>query len=92
MDDTSYGWFECAKTLVKLVQDKPKVRAKIAKFLCDYVGGLYEIVRVRDSKVKGRLLLLWRNEYIVNANFDPESDSYLKNVIDSYYKIYAKAV
>ena len=90
MDDTTYGWFECAKALVKIVQDKPKVRGKIAKFLSDYVSGLYEINRVKTSKVRARLFLLWKNEYIANANFDPESDSYLKNVIETYYKIYEK--
>ena len=88
MKETTYGSFPAALILQKRVArlDDAKIRMKVSNTLQDFNTGLRFIEDVQDPRYRKRLALLWRNDFLSSVNIDPHIDSYLKNVLSTYYR------
>lgn len=88
MKKTTFGSFPAALILYERVKriDDAKIRRKVSNTLQDFNTGLRFIEGIEDLRYRKRLALLWRDDFLKAINIDPRIDSYLKNVLSTYYR------
>lgn len=88
MKKTTFGSFPAALILQERIEsiNDSKVTRKVSNTLQDFNTGLRFIEGIEDSRYRKRFALLWRNEFLARVNIDPRVDSYLKNVLSTYYR------
>jgi len=87
MDNTTFGNFPSAMILCeKIFKNDKKFKSKIGDFIQDYIEGTLALNLVKDSTLRKRMQLLWRNSFMESVNFGEDIDTYVKNVIVAYYR------
>jgi len=65
---------------------RPRLTNKVGNFLQDYMQGLSNIMSMPDKKIKRRMLVLWKEEFLKHTDGYLAVDTLLKNVIVAYYR------
>jgi hypothetical protein len=83
MQATTFGSFPAAQILADKL-DKlgdPTVTKKVSRLLQDLNTGLSHIEKISDPLYRGRLALLWRDDFLAKLAILPDVDKFLSNVI-----------
>jgi len=87
MDKTTFGSFKSSVILCeKIANEDKKFKNKIGDFIKDYIEGVLVLNTIENSTIRKRMQLLWRETFIENVNFRTDIDTYVKNVIVTYYR------
>ena len=86
LDLTTFGSFESAKTLIKLLRENPEFEKKVCSLISSYSQGLSHIRGIKHSGYRKAIALLWRNDYFSRVNFMPEIDTYARCVMTAYFR------
>ena len=88
MNAATFGAFPAAGALVDLLDNHPDPRtaAKVSRLLQDFNAGLGHIAAVSHAGYRGRLALLWRDDFLRRVAIDPVLDKFVRNVICTHAK------
>ena len=86
LDLTTFGSFESAKTLIKLLRENPEFEKKVCSLVSSYAQGLAHIRDIKHNGYRKAIALLWRNDYFSRVNFIPEINTYTKCVMTAYFR------
>lgn len=90
MNEFTFGDTPAAKTLVKMVENNPSHRKKVAVTLTQFLEGLWQLTLIKDKRLAGFCMIKWRDHAIqrfdLKSNMTPEIKSYATNVITMYWR------
>ena len=86
IDITTFGSFESAKTLAKLINQKPEFEKKVCGLISSYIAGLTYIGFIPHKGYKKAIALLFKNDYYSRIDFDENIDTYIRCVMTAYFR------
>ena len=86
IDFTTFGSFESAKTLAKLINQKPEFEKKVCSLISSYIAGLTYIGFIPHKGYKKAIALLFKNDYYSRIDFDENIDTYIRCVMTAYFR------
>jgi hypothetical protein len=83
MNTTTFGSFPAAEVLVTELESlgDPSVTRKVSRLLQDLNTGLSHLTALSDASYRGRLALLWRDDFLGRVTIHPAIDKFVRNVI-----------
>ncbi len=83
MNTATFGALPAAEALAAMLDGlaDPRAARKVSRLLQDFNAGLCHLAAVPDAGYRGRLALLWREDFLGRVAIDPEVDKFLRNVI-----------
>jgi len=90
VDPYTYGDFEAAVTLAKMVNKERFFAKRISKIWVDYTLGMNQIEKI-DSPIKRAIMTLWKDSFIKrihdNKKIPEKMKSYLSNIVIARFRI-----
>ena len=88
MQSTTFGSFPAAEVLVAELEvlANPAVSRKVSRLLQDLNTGLGYLAAISDPSYRGRLALLWREDFLSRVAIHPKIDKFVRNVICTHTK------
>ena len=86
IDITTFGSFESAKTLAKLINQKPEFEKKVCHLISGYIKGIKYISFIPNKNYQKSIAVLFRNDYYGRVNFDEKINTYIKCVMTAYFR------
>lgn len=88
MQATTFGSFPAAAVLVAELDAlaDPAASRKVSRLLQDLNTGLGHLAAVPDPAYRGRLALLWRDDFLGHVAIHPAIDKFVRNVICTHAK------
>lgn len=88
MNAATFGAYPGAQALAELLAQRndPTLQKKVSRTLQDFNEGLRQLETLADEHYRGRLALLWRDEFLRQVSIDPEIDKFVRNVLTTNAK------